>query len=119
MATTPQCPSPNLPAMLLIDRSTADIRPLRAHCTGDVVVPGERIWDEVLEAWDGLSGGREPAAVIFPASDYDLVAVLSYVRFAGLDAVIEDTPEAAALPADLSRTVLVHRPATAPPWAAA
>ena len=104
--------------MLLIDRSTADIRPLRAHCTGDVVVPGERIWDEVLATWDGLDAGQQPAAVIFPASDYDLVAVLSYVRYAGLDAVLDGTPEAGALPADLSETVLVHRPATAPPWAA-
>jgi hypothetical protein len=105
--------------MLLIDRTTADIRPLRAHCTGDVVVPGERIWQEVLATWEAVEAGQEPAAVIFPASDYDLVAVLSYVRYAGLEAVLEGTPQAAALPADLSTTVLVHRPATTPPWAAA
>jgi hypothetical protein len=104
--------------MLLTEPHTADIRPLRAHCTGDVVVPGERIWDEVLGSWGGLDAGQEPAAVIFPASDYDLVAVLSYVRYAGLRAVLAGTPEAAELPADLSATVLVHRPATAPPWAA-
>lgn len=96
-----------------------DVRPLRAHCTGDVVIPGERIWDEVLASWGGLEDGRQPAAVIFVASDYDLVAVLSYVRYAGLRAVMAGTPEAGALPADLSTTVLVHRPATAPPWAAA
>jgi hypothetical protein len=104
--------------MLLTEPHTADIRPLRAHCTGDVVVPGERIWDEVLAAWGGLDAGQEPAAVIFPASDYDLVAVVSYVRYAGLQAVLAGTPDAAELPADLSATVLVHRPATAPPWAA-
>ena len=106
--------------MLLTDPETAaDIRPLRAHCTGDVVVPDERIWDEVLAAWGGLdTAAGEPAAVVFPASDYDLVAVLSYVRFAGLQAVLSDTPEARSLPADLSQTVLVHRPATSPPWAA-
>ena len=106
--------------MLLTDPETAaDIRPLRAHCTGDVVVPDERIWDEVLAGWDGLeTGGSEPAAVVFPAGDYDLVAVLSYVRYAGLDAVLAGTAEAAALPEDLSGTVLVHRPATSPPWAA-
>jgi hypothetical protein len=107
-----------LPSMLLIDRSTADIRPLRAHCTGDVVVPGERIWTEVLGTW-GLDDGREPAAVIFPASDYDLVAVLSYVAYAGLEPVLEDTPDAASLPEDVSGLVLIHRPATLPPWAAA
>ena len=105
--------------MLLTDPATAaDIRPLRAHCTGDVVVPGERIWDEVLADWGGLDEGQEPVAVIFPASDYDLVAVLSYVRYAGLEVVLGGTPEAGNLPADLSKTVLVHRPATAPPWAA-
>jgi hypothetical protein len=103
--------------MLLIDRSTADIRPLRAHTTGDVVVPGERIWSEVLATWD-LDDGREPAAVIFPASDYDLVAVLSYVAYAGLKPVLEGTPDAGALPGDLSGIVLVHRPQTRPPWAA-
>jgi hypothetical protein len=104
--------------MLLSDPQTADIRPLRAHCAGDVVVPGERIWDEVLAAWGGLEPGQEPAAVIFPAGDYDLVAVLSYVRYAGLEAVLAGTPEAGTLRDDLSATVLVHRPATRPPWAA-
>ena len=105
--------------MLLTDPETAaDIRPLRAHCTGDVVVPDERIWDEVLTGWDGLDAAQAPAAVVFPASDYDLVAVLSYVRYAGLEAVLAGTAEAAGLPEDLSATVLVHRPATAPPWAA-
>ena len=100
--------------MLLVDSSTtADIRPLRAHCTGDVVVPGERVWDEVLEAWDALDSGDEPVAVVFPASDYDVVAVLSYVRYAGLRAVVEGD----ALPDDVSGTVLVHRPGTVPPWA--
>lgn len=105
--------------MLLIDQPPADIRPLRAHCTGDVVVPGERVWDDVLATWEGLGSGQEPAAVIFPASEYDLVATRSYVRFAGLDAILVGTPEAEVLPEDLSQTVLVHRPATAPPWAAA
>ena len=104
--------------MLLIDPGTADIRPLRAHCTGDVVVRGERVWDEVLATWDGLDDGRQPAAVVFPAGDYDLVAVLSYVRYAGLTAIVDGTPEAVDLPEDLSATVLVHRPATSPPWAA-
>ena len=102
--------------MLLADRTT-DIRPLRAHCTGDVVIPGERDWDDVLATWAEVEPGQEPAAVIFPASDYDLVAVLSYVRYAGLDAIIEGSEDAGELPDDLSRSVLVHRPATAPPWA--
>jgi hypothetical protein len=99
------------------ERTTTDIRPLRAHCTGDVVIPGERIWDDVLATWETLMPGQEPAAVVFPASDYDLVAALSYVRYAGLDAVLGGTEAAGALPDDLSETVLVHRPATAPPWA--
>ena len=104
--------------MLLTDADATDIRPLRAHCTGDVVVPGERIWDEVLTGWAGLDDGRAPAAVVFPASAYDLVAVLSYVRYTGMEAVVEGTPEAGELAPDLSSTVLVHRPATSPPWAA-
>ena len=105
--------------MLLIDPGCTDIRPLRAHCTGDVVIPGERVWDEVLATWEGLDDGQAPAAVVFPASAYDVVAVLSYVEHAGLRAVLDGTPEARALPEDLGGTVLVHRPATAPPWATA
>ena len=101
--------------LLCASAARHDIRPLRAHCTGDVVVPGERIWPEVVAAWDGLEPGREPAAIVYPASDYDLSAVLSYVRYAGLTAVLEGTDP---VPADLDGVVLVRRPATRPPWAA-
>ena len=102
--------------MLLADRpSGTDLRLLLAHLSGDVVVPGERIWPEVLADWEGLEPGAEPAAVVYPASDYDLCAVLSFVRYAGLTAVREEDGE---LPRDLDRVVLVRRPATRPPWAA-
>jgi hypothetical protein len=104
--------------MLLADHSTiADIRPLRAHCTGDVVVPGERVWAEVLAGWGELDAGSEPAAVVFAASEYDVVAVLAYVRYAGLNAVLEGSPEAGDLPDDLGATVLVHGSQATPPWA--
>jgi hypothetical protein len=101
--------------LLADDRTSTDLRPLRAHCTGDVVVPGERIWPEVLDGWSGLAAGQEPAAVIYPASEYDVAAVRSYVAYAGLDVVVEGGGE---LPEDLAGVVLVHRPATRPPWAA-
>lgn len=105
--------------MLLLDeRPSTDLRPLRAHCTGEVVVAGEGSWTDALDAWGGLEPGAEPVAVVYPASDHDVAAVRSYARYAGLDAVLEGSPEADGLPADLGRTVLIRRQAARPPWAA-
>jgi hypothetical protein len=98
--------------MLLADVTTADLRPLRAHCTGDVVVPGERVWAAALDACD-LRPGLEPAAVVFPADDYDVVAVAAFARHLGLEAVGAGEP----LPADPSRAVVVLEPGTRGPWA--
>ena len=102
--------------MLFLATSAApDLRPLRAHTTGDVVVPGERVWNAALEGWD-LDEGREPAAVVFPADEFDVAAVRSYARAAGLRIVVAGTEEAERLTGDLGETVLVERPATRPPW---
>ena len=60
----------------------------------------------------------ETAADIRPLRAHCTVAVLSSARYAGLVVVLGGTPEAGNLPADLATTVLVHRPSTAPPWAA-
>ena len=98
--------------MLTLDRPpAADLRPLRAHTAGDVVVPGERVWDDVLASLD-LPAGAAPAAVVFPASDFDVAAVRSFVSYVGLEAADagDDVPD------DLSRTVLVLEPGTPPPW---
>jgi hypothetical protein len=99
--------------MLLADRTTAaDLRPLRAHCTGDVVVPGERVWDAALEDC-GLTAGREPAAVVYPADDFDVVTAAAYVRLVGLDAVRAGDE----LPDDPQEAVVVLEPGTRGPWA--
>jgi hypothetical protein len=99
--------------MLLADpTATADLRPLRAHCTGDVVVPGERVWPAALDACD-LPDGPEPAAVVFPADDYDVVAVAAFARHLGLEAV----QAGAAMPSDPARAVVVLEPGTRGPWA--
>lgn len=98
--------------MLLADTpAVADIRPLRAHCSGDVVVPGERVWPDAVAAW-GLSEDEAPAAVVFPAGDYDVVAVMGFTRYLGLDVVLEGDD----LPADPSRAVLVHSTTARAPW---
>ena len=90
---------------------TADIRPLRAHCAGDVVVPGERVWPAAVAAW-GLGEDDAPAAIVFPAGDYDVVAVMGFTRYLGLDVVLEGDE----LPADPSGAVLVHTPGARTPW---
>ena len=99
--------------MLLADTrpTTADIRPLRAHCAGDVVVPGERVWPAAVAAW-GLTEDAPPAAVVFPAGDYDVVAVEGFTRYLGLDVVLEGD----ALPDDPATAVLVHAPGSRTPW---
>ena len=91
---------------------TADLRPLRVHCTGDVVVPGERVWLEALGACD-LEPGCEPAAVVFPANEYDVVVAAAYARHVGLEAVQAGDE----LPADPSGAVVVLEPGTRGPWA--
>jgi hypothetical protein len=98
--------------MLLLETTSADLRPLRAHCTGDVVVAGERVWEEAL-ADCGLGAGREPAAVVYPANEYDVVAVAAFARYLGLEAV----QVGEQLPAELGDTVVVHQPGTRGPWA--
>ena len=112
-ASERQAPAGTVPAMLLLDPTTiSDLRPLRAHCAGDVVVPGERVFDDALDVWD-LDG--VPAAIVFPADELDVATVLSYLRYAGLEPVVEGD----VLPDDVDGTVLVHRPGTRGPWVAA
>jgi hypothetical protein len=98
--------------MMLLETTSADLRPLRAHCTGDVVVPGERVWPDALSD-SGLRPGPEPAAVVYPANEYDVVAVAAFARHLGLHAVGVGEP----LPDDPARAVLVHDPGTRGPWA--
>jgi hypothetical protein len=63
-----------------------DIRPLRAHCTGAVVVAGERRWPEVLEA-HGLDPAAAPAAVAFAADPFDHAAIRAFATTAVLRVV--------------------------------
>ena len=62
-----------------------DIRPLRAHCTGPVVVPGEKRWDDALTRL-GLDADPAcaPAAIAFPADPFDIATILAFAGNAHL-----------------------------------
>ena len=72
--------------MTILAPLLSDIRPLRAHCTGAVVVSGERRWSEVLEAL-GLDLADAPAAVAFPADAFDVATVRAFASTAMLRTV--------------------------------
>ena len=72
--------------MTILAPLLSDIRPLRAHCTGTVVVAGERRWPEVLEAL-GLDPADAPAAVAFPADPFDHAAIRAFATTAVLRTV--------------------------------
>ena len=72
--------------MTILAPPLSDIRPLRAHTTGAVVVAGERRWPEVLAAL-GLDAADAPAAVAFPADPFDRAAVDAFAATAMLRTV--------------------------------
>ncbi len=71
-----------------------DIRPLRAHCTGPVVVPGEKRWDDALDRL-GLDADPDtaPAAVAFPADPFDIATILAFAGNAHLRVLHADELE--------------------------
>ena len=71
-----------------------DIRPLRAHCTGPVVVPGEKRWDDALDRL-GLDAGPDtaPAAIAFPADRFDIATILAFAGNAHLRVLHADALE--------------------------
>ena len=75
--------------MTTTDPAPKDIRPLRAHCTGPVVVPGERGFAEALSAWD-VAPDDVPAAVAFPVDGFDVAAIRAFARYADLRVVTQD-----------------------------
>ena len=72
--------------MTILAPLLTDIRPLRAHCTGAVVVAGERRWPEVLASL-GLDPAGAPAAVVLAADPFDRATVHAFAGTAMLRTV--------------------------------
>ncbi len=54
-----------------------DLRELRGHLAGDVVLPGDDGWDVARQAWN-LDVDQRPAAVVYPVSAEDVAAVVRH-----------------------------------------
>ena len=61
--------------MLITDRPSADVDALRARLHGEVFGPDDAGYDEARRAWN-LAVDQRPAAVAFPLTDADVVAVV-------------------------------------------
>jgi len=83
-----------------------DLRALRAHCAGPVLVYGDPGWDDARRAWN-LNVDQRPAAVAAPESDRDVVAIVEFAREAGLRVAPQSTGHNAAPLGPLDDAILV------------
>src|SRR4029079_15251091 len=84
----------------------ADVDELRARVYGDVYGPGDDDWDRARAAWN-LAVDQRPAAVVFPLTDADVVAVGDYAREAGLRVAPQGTGHGAAALTPLEDAILL------------
>ena len=92
--------------MLITDRPYADVDALRSRLHGDVVGPDDAGWDEARRAWN-LAIDQRPAAVAFPLTDSDVVAVVDFAREEGLRVAAQATGHGAGAIASLEDTILI------------
>lgn len=90
----------------LIEQDVTDIHALRDRVAGQVVLPGDDSWDEARQAWN-LAADQRPAAVVFPESAEDVVAVVELARELGLRVAAQGTGHAALPLGPLEGTILV------------
>jgi FAD/FMN-containing dehydrogenase len=93
--------------MAIIDQSTADIDALRARMDGRVATPADADWDSARQAWN-VAIDQKPAAVAFPTSETDVVAIVEYARAAGLRVNVQGTGHNPGPLTDMSETLLVR-----------
>jgi len=84
----------------------ADIDDLRARLSGRVVTPDEADWDRARQAWN-LVPDQRPAAVAFPESAADVVAVVDVARERGLHVAPQATGHFALALGSLEDTILM------------
>jgi hypothetical protein len=73
---------------------------------GDVVAPGDAEWDEARLAWN-LAADQKPAAVVFPESADDVVAIVAFARNRGFRLTTQGTGHFANTLESLDDTILV------------
>jgi FAD/FMN-containing dehydrogenase len=95
--------------MAISPRAAAPLDPseLRAHVTGDVVLPGDPEWDAARLAWN-LAVDQRPAMVALPETSDDVAAVVAYAAQAGLRVAVQGTGHGAgARGGELSDSILL------------
>ena len=79
---------------------------LRGLLDGEVATPGDASWDEARRAWN-LAVDQHPAAVVYPESADDVVAVVRYARENAFHVTTQGTGHFANTLASLENTILV------------
>jgi FAD/FMN-containing dehydrogenase len=91
---------------LSIHAQETGIRALRDRLDGEFVVPGAADWDEARFAWN-LAADQHPAAVVYPQSVDDVVAVTEFARDRGFRLTTQGTGHFANSLEPLDDTILV------------
>ena len=94
---------------ILTEHSTDTFAAVRHRIDGDIVTPEDANWDEARQAWN-LAVDQRPAAVAFPESADDVVAIVDHAREHGLRVAAQGTGHGSPSMASLEGAVLVARP---------
>jgi hypothetical protein len=92
--------------MLTTETLTPQVHAVRARLTGELVLPDDSNWDEARRAWN-LAVDQRPAAVAFPESAGDVVAVVELARDLGLRVAAQGTGHNAEPLGPLGDTILL------------
>ena len=92
--------------MLTTETLTPQVHAVRARLTGELVLPDDSSWDEARRAWN-LTVDQRPAAVAFPESAGDVVAVVELARDLGLRVAPQGTGHNASAIDSLEDTILL------------
>jgi len=92
--------------MLFTGLPSTDVEALRARLYGEVYGPDDEGWDEARRAWN-LAVDQRPAAVAFPVTDSDVVAVVNFAREEGLRVAPQGTGHGASAIRSLEGTILL------------
>src|SRR4051794_16398774 len=92
--------------MLITDRPSADVEALRSRLHGEVYGPEDAGYDQVRKPWN-RSVDQRPAAVAFPVTDADIVAIVEHAGARGLRVAPQATGHGAGALSDLADAILV------------
>src|SRR4051795_729259 len=92
--------------MLTTETLAPQVHAVRARLTGELVLPDDPSWDEARAAWN-LTVDQRPAAVAFPESAGDVVAVVGLARDLGMRVAAQGTGHNASAIESLDGTILL------------